>query len=146
MNEEYEEYTDEQISEWDKEDYRKKRKMINLLNKLLSRFNLQVGSKEPKRQEKEESFLEAIINHPEFLKKYPDFLDKYFSAKKPTSLYVGDISYIQYKNGKTYFKGNNTQKYFCDYDMKKPSQEVLRHMIAETTFTAEELEEKLNND
>jgi len=113
--------------------------MIDLLNKLLSRFNLQVVPKQEQSNE-EYSLVEKTVK---FLNTIPksDLKGDYLLPP-----YVGDINYVQYKNGKTYFKDNNTQKYFCDYDMKKPSQEVLGHMIAETTFTTEELEEKLNND
>jgi hypothetical protein len=34
--------------------------------------------------------------------------------------------------------------YYCDYDVKNPSKEILGLMIDETTFTPEELAEKLN--
>ena len=57
---------------------------------------------------------------------------------------VDDRWYYEDKNGKTYYQ--DKEKYFCDYDMKNPSQEVLGHMIAETTFTKEQLEGKFKND
>ena len=64
------------------------------------------------------------------------------------SLYVGDINFIKGKNGKTYYQDTRREKYkyFCDYDMKNPSKEVLQHMIDETTFTKEELDEELKDD
>ena len=93
-------------------------------------------------QENEIPFIDKITN-PEFSSKYPDFLDRYIFAKKHKSLYCGDITFVQDKNGKTYFKDTKQDKWFCDYDYKKPSSTVLQHMIEETTFTPEELEEEL---
>jgi hypothetical protein len=116
--------------------------MINLFKKLLLRFNLQVVSKEEPHKE-ERSFLDDISS-PEFIQKHPEFLDRYIFAKKNKSLYFGDINYIKDKKGRTYFKGS--KMYYCDYDVKNPSKEVLGLMIDETTFTPEELEEKLKND
>ena len=115
--------------------------MINLLNNILSRFNLKVVPKQEEPPQQEVSFLDNIS---EFLKKHPDYLDRYFSAKPPHSLYVGDINYIEdKKTGKTYFQDLRSKNYYCDYDLKNPSKEVLGHMIEGTTFTKEELDEKL---
>jgi hypothetical protein len=114
--------------------------MINLLNKLLARFGFRLVSKEEPHKE-ERCFLDDIKS-PYFVNKYPDFLDRYFSAKKNKSLYVGDINYLEDKNGKTYYQGS--KMYYCDYDVKNPSKEILGLMIDETTFTPEELAEKLN--
>jgi len=120
--------------------------MNNILNKLLARFNLQLvelPSLTPQEEPaKQNSFIEDI-SIPEFAQKHPEFLDRYLSAQKHTSLYVGDINYNKDKNGKVYFRDNNTKTHFCDYDVKNPSKEVLGHMISETTFTQEELAEKL---
>jgi hypothetical protein len=113
--------------------------MIDLLNKIFSRFNLQVVSKEEPPKE-ERSFLEDITS-PEFVKKHPEFFDRYVEGQKNKSLYVGDINYLEDKNGKSYYQGS--KMYYCDYDVKNPSKEVLGLMIDETTFTPEELEEKL---
>lgn len=120
--------------------------MIDLLNKLLSQFNLQVvksSTEEPPEEPPEERDFLHNITTPEFAQKYPDFLDRYLFAKKHKSLYVGDINYIQDKKGKPYFK-DQYNKYYCDYDTKNPSNVVLNHMINETTFTEEELRKKLN--
>jgi hypothetical protein len=114
--------------------------MINLLNKILSRFEFRLVSKEELHKE-ERCFLDDIKS-PEFMNKHPEFLDRYLSAKKNKSLYVGDINYIEDKNGKTYYQ--DSKNYFCDYDIKNPSKEVLGHMIRETKFTPEQLQEKLN--
>jgi hypothetical protein len=123
--------------------------MINLLNKLLARFDLNIVKnpvvilqEEPVKQN---SFIDDITT-PEFAKKHPEVLDRYLSAKKHSSLYVGDINYIEDNKGKTYYKDNNTKNYYSDYDVKNPSTEVLGHMISETTFTQEGLTEKLKND
>ena len=120
--------------------------MINLLNKILKRFNFQVVPKQEEKPDQElyPNLLDKITN-PEFLRKHPEFLDRYLKVKThPKSLHIGDINYYEDKNGKTYYQ--DKEKYFCDYDMKNPSKEVLQHMIAETTFTKEELDEELKND
>lgn len=109
--------------------------MINLLNKLFSRFNLRVISPE---QQEEYSLVNETVK---FLNKCSkDNLSTYDNH------YVGDIQYLQDKNGKPYYQDHRTQNYFCDYDMKKPSKEVLGNMIAETKFTPDELKDKLKND
>ena len=122
--------------------------MIDLLNKLFSRFNLQVVSKEEPHKEEphkeERSFLEDITS-PEFIQKHPEFLDRYVEGQKNKSLYTGDINYLEDKNGTTYYQDLRSKNYFCDYDVKNPSKEVLGLMITETKFTPEELAEKLND-
>jgi hypothetical protein len=117
--------------------------MIDLLNKLFSRFNLQVVSKEEPTKE-ERSFLKDITS-PEFIQKHPEFLDRYVEGQKNKSLYVGDINYLKDKDGRTYYQDLRSKNYFCDYDVKNPSKEVLGLMITETKFTPEQLEEKLND-
>jgi hypothetical protein len=117
--------------------------MIDLFNKLFSRFNLQVVSKEEPHKE-ERSFLEDITS-PEFIQKHPEFLDRYVEGQKNKSFYVGDINYLEDKDGRTYYQDLRSKNYFCDYDVKNPSKEVLGLMITETKFTPEELEEKLND-
>ena len=117
--------------------------MINLLNKIFSRFNLQVVYKE--ELQKGKSFAEDITS-PEFMYRHPDFLGRYIDGKRSKSLYVGDIQYLQDKNGKTYYQDLRSKTYYCDYDMKNTSKKVLGLMIKETTFTPDELAEKLKND
>lgn len=106
------------------------------------KFFKNLFSKPVHNQVNEIPFIDKITN-PEFSSKYPDFLDRYIFAKKHKSLYYGDITFLQDKNGKTYFKDNTQNKWFCDYDYKNPSSTVLQQMIKETTFTPEELEEEL---
>jgi len=118
--------------------------MFKLINRILAIFKYQPVIVQEVSQENV-CLLDDLMKHPEFLRKYPDFLDRYLNAKKGSSLYVGNITYLKV-NGNTYFKDNNTQKYFCDYDMNNPSKEVLEFMIKETTFTKEQLDDKLNND
>jgi hypothetical protein len=118
--------------------------MINLFKKLFTRFNPQVVIPQEEPQV-EKCLLENIANSPEFMRKHPNFLDRYVSTKTPPSLYVGDINYLQDKNGKTYYQDSRSKNYYCDYDVKNPSKEVLGLMITETKFTPEELEEKLND-
>ena len=106
--------------------------MIEFLNKLLSRFKLQVV---PQKEPEKESLVSQAVK----------FLDRWVEGQMNESLYRGQINYFQDKDGKTYYKDLNSEKYFCDYDLKNPSKEVLGHMIAETTFTEDELKEKLND-
>jgi hypothetical protein len=94
--------------------------MINLLNKILSRFNLKLVSTKPDTRLVDETV--------KFLNTFsPDDLcdDKFFPP------YVGDINYLEDKNGKTYFRQvlGKEYKYF-DYDGD--------------TYTPEQLQEKLN--
>ena len=117
--------------------------MIDLFNKLLARFGFQLVSKEEPHKE-ERSFLKDITS-PEFVKKHPEFLDRYVSAKNNKSLYVGDINYLEDEDGRTYYQDSRSKNYFCDYDVKNPSKEVLGLMITETKFTPEQLREKLND-
>ena len=103
--------------------------MINLLNKILSRFHLKLVSTKPVDLVKESvKFMNTLS---------PDDLctDKFFPP------YVGDIVYFQKAvkgefpqvSGKTYFRQvvGRDYKYF-DYDGD--------------SYTPEQLQEKLNND
>jgi len=112
--------------------------MINLLNKLLSRFNLQIVSKE--ELQKGKSFAEDITS-PEFMYKHPDFLDRYIASKQPKSLYAGEINYVQ-KNEDVYFE----YAPWRDEDNKR-TRATLYHMNEEVKdcgkITKEELEAKL---
>ena len=121
----------------------KKTKMIDLLNKLFSRFNLQVVEKEPEPEPEPQEEYSLVNETVKFLDSYPK--GHFKNDNECWSLHAGDIQYLQDKNGKTYYQDHRTQNYFCDYDMKKPSKEVLGHMIAETIFTPDELAEKLND-
>jgi len=112
--------------------------MINLFNKLLARFNLQVV---PKKEEKQEEY--SLVNETV---KFLDTIPKSSLGEIDASSWVGEITYLKDKNGKTYFKDIRSKTYYCDYDMKNPSKEVLGHMISETTFAEEQLKEKLKND
>ena len=110
--------------------------MYNLLNKLLLRFHLKLVSTEPVDLVKESvKFMNTLS---------PDDLrtDKFFPP------YVGDIVYFQKQvkgefpqvSGETYYK-SQYEKYFCDYDGDDAS---FTKMYEETTFTPEQLQEKLN--
>jgi hypothetical protein len=94
--------------------------MINLLNKILSRFNLKLVSTKP-----DTTLVEATV--------------KYLNTFSPKDLrndgllppYVGDINYLEDKNGKTYFRQEVGRDYkYFDYDGD--------------TYTPEQLQEKLN--
>ena len=118
--------------------------MINLLNKLLARFQLKIVSTKP---------VDLVKETVKFLNTFsPDDLcdDKFFPP------YVGDINYLEDKNGKTYFRDNfrmekkgdkyhcdynGRDKYFCDYD--GDPNDSWKKMYEETRFTTEQLAEKL---
>ena len=96
--------------------------MYNLLNKILSRFHLKLVSTKPDTRLVKESV-------------------KFLNTFSPNELrndgllppYVGDVTFVEDKTGKTYFRQvvGTEHKYF-DYDGD--------------TYTPEQLQEKLNND
>ena len=93
-------------------------KMINLLNKILSRFNLKLVSTKPDTRLVDETV--------KFLNTFGDLRNDGL-----LSPYVGDINYLEDKNGKTYFRQEVWKEYrYFDYDGD--------------TYTPEELQEKLN--
>jgi hypothetical protein len=93
--------------------------MINLLNKLLSRFNLKLVSTKPDTRLVDETV--------KFLNTLGDL-----SNDGLLPPYVGDINYLEDKNGKTYFRQEVGRDYkYFDYDGD--------------TYTPEQLEEKLND-
>jgi len=89
-------------------------------------------NKKPKEESKEYNYVQATV---EWLDNNPQFVN-YCSTD---SCYVGDINYYV-KNDKKYFYDDRSKKFFCDYDVKNPSKEVLLQMIKETTFTPTEFE------
>ena len=91
--------------------------MINLLNKLLSRFHLKLVSTKP---------VDLVKESVKFLNTLGDLRN---DGLLPP--YVGDINYFEDKNEKTYFRQvvGTEHKYF-DYDGD--------------TYTREQLQEKLN--
>ena len=96
--------------------------MINLLNKILSRFNLKLVSTKPDTRLVDETVKFLNTLSPEDLRN-----DKFFSRYR----YVGDVNFVNDKTGKTYFRQvvGRDYKYF-DYDGD--------------TYTPEQLQEKLN--
>jgi hypothetical protein len=89
-------------------------------------------NKKPKQESKPKSYAQLAV---EWLDNNPQFLD-YCSGD---SCHIGEINYYV-KNDKTYFYDDRSKKFFCDYDVKNPSKEVLLQMIKETTFTPTEFE------
>jgi hypothetical protein len=91
--------------------------MINLLNKILSRFHLKLVSTKP---------VDLVKESVKFLNTLGDLRN---DGLLPP--YVGDINYFEDKNEKTYFRQvvGTEHKYF-DYDGD--------------TYTREQLQEKLN--
>jgi hypothetical protein len=96
--------------------------MYNLLNKILSLFHLKLVSTKPDTRLVKESVKFLNTLSPEDLRN-----DKFFPP------YVGDVTFVEDKTGKTYFRQvvGKEYKYF-DYDGD--------------TYTPEQLQEKLNND
>ena len=119
-------------------------KMINLLNKILSRFNLKLVSTKPDTRLVDETV--------KFLNTFGDLRNDGL-----LSPYVGDITFVTDKTGKTYFRdnfrmekkgdkyhcdNNGRDQYFCDYD--GDPNDPWKKMCEETKFTPEQLQEKLN--
>ena len=93
--------------------------MINLFNKLLARFGFQLVSTKPDTRLVDETV--------KFLNTIGDWRN---DGLLPP--YVGDINYLEDKNGKTYFRQEVGRDYkYFDYDGD--------------TYTPEQLEEKLND-
>jgi hypothetical protein len=104
--------------------------MINLLNKILSRFNLKLVSTKPDTRLVDETV--------KFLNTIPP---EDFRNDNLLSPYVGDVGYLQKAvkgefpqvSGETYLrKVVGTEHKYFDYDGD--------------TYTTEQLQEKLNND
>ena len=91
--------------------------MINLLNKILSRFHLKLVSTKP---------VDLVKESVKFLNTLGDLRN---DGLLPP--YVGDVTFVKDKTGKTYFRQvvGKEYKYF-DYDGD--------------TYTPEQLQEKLN--
>ena len=91
--------------------------MYNLLNKLLSRFHLKLVSTKP---------VDLVKESVKFLNTLGDLRN---DGLLPP--YVGDITFVKDKTGKTYFRQEVGRDYkYFDYDGD--------------TYTPEQLQEKLN--
>jgi hypothetical protein len=111
--------------------------MINLLNKILSRFNLKLVSTKPDTRLVDETV--KFLNRTEYSGGLCGVHDVDITKEIPHDYYVGDIGYLQKAvkgefpqvSGKTYFRQvlGKEYKYF-DYDGD--------------TYTTEQLQEKLN--
>ena len=98
--------------------------MYNLLNKILSLFHLKLVSTKPDTRLVKETvrFLNTIP--PKDLRN-----DKFF----PGYRYVGDVTFVNDKTGKTYLRQEVGRDYkYFDYDGD--------------SYTPEQLQEKLNNE
>ena len=113
--------------------------MINLINKILAKFNLKL---EYINQKPDTSLVEASVRFMDTIPK------RTLSDRGLLSTYVGDINYIQKQvngefpqvSGETYYK-SASEKYFCDYngDENVPFEK----MYEATTFTEQKLQNKL---
>jgi hypothetical protein len=120
--------------------------MTNIINKLLARFGFQLVYI---KQKPDLSLVEASVK---FLNENPKFVS---DPVKPNNFYLGDINYLKeivddefpQVSGETYYKSQHSQyeKYFCDYnaDEKTLSKEDFKKIYDETTFTTEQLKNKL---
>ena len=102
--------------------------MINLLNKLLKRFNLQLTFINTKP---DTSLVDATLK---FMNENP----KYFEGGDLESNCVGEINYVQefvkgefpQRSGKTYFKSQiRTEPTFFNYDGEKLSEYQLKKKL-----------------
>ena len=113
--------------------------MINLINRILAKFNLKL---EYINEKPDTRLVEASVRFMDTIPKST------LSDRGLLSPYVGDINYIQKQvngefpqvSGETYYK-SAYEKYFCDYDgdMSVPFEK----MYEATTFTTEKLQNKL---
>ncbi len=116
--------------------------MTNLINKLLAKFNLKLVYI---KQKPDVSLVEASVK---FLNENPKFVSY---CKNDTNDYLGNIIYVQEKvngefpqvSGETYYKSQHSQyeKYFCDYNGDENVS--FEKMYEATTFTTEQLKNKL---
>ena len=116
--------------------------MINLINRLLAKFNLKL---EYINQKPDTRLVEASVR----------FMDTIPRSILPNSglrsSYVGDINYIQKKvtgefpqvSGETYYK-SQYEKYFCDYNGDETAP--FEKMYEATTFTEQQFQNKLNGE
>ena len=129
--------------------------MYNLLNKLLSRFHLKLVSTKPDTRLVDETV--KFLNRTEYSGGLCGVHDVDITKEIPHDYYVGDITFVKDKTGKTYFRDNfrmeqkgdkyhcdhnGRDKYFCDYD--GDPNDPWKKMYEETRFTTEQLQEKLN--
>ena len=107
--------------------------MINLLNKILSRFGFELVDKRP-----DTTLVEATLR---FMKENPELLSGNITYETGGG-YVGDINYVKEKvegefpqvSGKTYYEEQHygTNKKYFNYDGER--------------YAPEELAERLKND
>ena len=131
--------------------------MYNLLNKLLSLFHLKLVSTKPDTRLVDETV--KFLNRTEYSGGLCGVHDVDITKEIPHDYYVGDVTFVKDKTGKTYFRDNfrmeqkgdkyhcdhnGRDKYFCDYD--GDPNDSWKKMSEETKFTTEQLQEKLNND
>ena len=130
--------------------------MTNLLNKLLSRFQLKLVSTKPDTSLVDETV--KFLNRTEYSGGLCGVHDVDITKEIPHDYYVGDVTFVKdSKTRKTYFRdnfrmekkgdkyhcdNNGRDKYFCDYD--GDPNDSWKKMYEETRFTTEELQEKLN--
>jgi hypothetical protein len=108
--------------------------MTNLINKILAIFQLKLVSTKP---------VNLVEETVKFLNQHQDFWndDIFFPP------YVGDVVFMKDKiTGKSYIRQTRPEeKYFCDKEENlKAYLENKVDKVEETVFTAEELQEKLN--
>ena len=116
--------------------------MTNLINKLLAKFNLKL---EYINQKPDTSLVEASVRFMDTIPKST------LSDRGLRSPYFGDINYIQRKvngefpqvSGEIYYK-SASEKYFCDYNGDETAP--FEKMYETTTFTEQELQNKLNGE
>ena len=115
--------------------------MINLINRLLAKFNLKL---EYINQKPDTSLVEASVRFMDTMPK------RTLSDRGLLSTYVVDINYIQKHvngefpqvSGETYYK-SASEKYFCDYNGDETAP--FEKMHEATTFTEQQLQNKLND-
>ena len=103
--------------------------MYNLLNKILSLFHLKLVSTKPDTRLVDETV--KFLNRTEYSGGLCGVHDVDITKEIPHDYYVGDVTFVKDKTGKTYFRQEVGRDYkYFDYDGD--------------TYTTEQLQEKLN--
>jgi hypothetical protein len=128
--------------------------MIDLFNKLLARFQLKIVSTKPDTRLVDETV--KFLNRTEYSGGLCGVHDVDITKEIPHDYYVGEVTFVTDKTGKTYFRhnfrmekkgdkyhcdNNGRDNYFCEYS--GDPNDPWKKMYEETRFTTEQLEEKL---
>ena len=105
--------------------------MYNLLNKILSRFHLKLVSTKPDTRLVDETV--KFLNRTEYSGGLCGVHDVDITKEIPHDYYVGDVTFVKDKTGKTYFRQEVGRDYkYFDYDGDSYTPEQLQEKLNET--------------